>query len=598
MEPTAGGQVVGPQLEFFEDSTGELTLEQVSAPEFGGPWQRSRQDTVNFGLSPSVYWLRFKVENRQSSEEDLILELSMPLVDYLDVYLRSQDGHQIDYRTGDRRDFDTRPVVHRNFLFPFRTQPGSQTEVYLRLASEDGFHEALPLTLWRQAEFTAKDALAERVVGAYIGVLGIMLLYNLVILFYIKDRSYLFYVLYLAGYLLWYAAYAGLLKQYLWPTANWWANHGVIFFGSLFPAAFAWFADSFMNLAGRKPWLGRLIRLMGAVWLLLGLAALLIDYSTWLSVTPPFAVFALLSALVVGFYYSAKGVRAARIYSVSFLVLLAGFIPFWLKIAGVLPSNSFTENAPLVGSALEVLLLSVGLADRINVLNKEMARLNMVKDEFLANLSHEMRTPLTTIQSYAEMMSEGMAGEETVKAYARQIEEDGARLNLLIEDLLLATRLDSSILHDLPRLSIAPLIDQSVKRSAPLAREREVRVHIDVTSGLQAPCDAGLLSRTLDHLIQNAIRYNNAGGEVHISARADSNKITILVRDNGIGIDESHLSHVCERFYRVDTSIGYKESGTGLGLYLASLTATKHGGQLLIRSQLQVGTTVELQLPA
>lgn len=215
--------------------------------------------------------------------------------------------------------------------------------------------------------------------------------------------------------------------------------------------------------------------------------------------------------------------------------------------------------------------------------------LRQMQQEFTANVSHELKTPLTSISGFAEMISEGMAASETdVRDFARRIQKESKRLLRLISDIIRISEL--SELHELPHaeeLDMREICQECADVLAPSARQNEITVHID-----GEPCkvtgNRGMLFELAYNLLDNAIRYNKPGGSVW--ALTEPGRLTI--RDNGIGIQPEHSQRVFERFYRVDKSRSRQTGGTGLGLAIVRSVADRHGAKVQLQSTPGKGTEV------
>ena len=217
-----------------------------------------------------------------------------------------------------------------------------------------------------------------------------------------------------------------------------------------------------------------------------------------------------------------------------------------------------------------------------------------MKREFTANVSHELKTPLTSISGYAEMLENGMAHPEDVKAFASTIRREAGRLLVLIQDIIKLSELDEGGAGTALRetLDLYDLAQECVSRLRLLADQYGVALT------LRGECQpvagsAAMLSELIYNLCDNAIRYNRSGGSVTITVGQGR----LEVADTGIGIAHEHLDRVCERFYRVDKSRSKRTGGTGLGLAIVKHVAELHHARLELESQENIGTTVRVWFP-
>jgi hypothetical protein len=213
---------------------------------------------LNFSFSDSAYWVRTTISNPGDQERRLILELSFPLQDYLDVYIETDGGRFIETRTGDRRDFSSRAIEHQEFLFRVTVPPGAQRDVYLRFGSEDGLHESAPLVLWDTDAFAGAQSIRIYVDGAIFGILLVMLAYNLFVFVSLRDPGYLYYVFFIFFAIAWLFSYQGLAFRYLWPDSPEAANRAIpVFLCLIFLAHIAYAQNDAAFVSGRRDVDGR-----------------------------------------------------------------------------------------------------------------------------------------------------------------------------------------------------------------------------------------------------------------------------------------------------------------------------------------------------
>ncbi|MCL2662529.1 MAG: ATP-binding protein [Oscillospiraceae bacterium] len=218
--------------------------------------------------------------------------------------------------------------------------------------------------------------------------------------------------------------------------------------------------------------------------------------------------------------------------------------------------------------------------------------------EFSANVSHELKTPLTTISATAEMIENGMAQEEDIKAFAGKITTQTKRLINIIEDIIKLSEFDEGTigadeytefdLYDLAMSVIEVLQQKADEKSVIINPEGE---HFEIKANKQ------MIDELLFNLIDNAIKYNKDNGCVTVSIHKENGLCKISVSDTGIGIPQEHQNRVFERFYRVDKSRSKKTGGTGLGLSIVKHISEQHGGKVTLTSELNAGTTVECFFP-
>ena len=229
-----------------------------------------------------------------------------------------------------------------------------------------------------------------------------------------------------------------------------------------------------------------------------------------------------------------------------------------------------------------------------------LRQLERMRRDFVANVSHELCTPLTAIKGYAEILSDGAVDDRaTARRFTGIIENHADRLTHLLGDLLDLSRLESDQLEvELVPCELKPLVDTSVGSVSQAAAQKQIDIHCDIPPSVKVICDPKLIEQALINLLDNAVKYTPAGGKVRIGTRPveDTDRLTIYVEDTGIGIPSEDLGRIFERFYRVDKGRSRDLGGTGLGLSIVRHIAEVHGEQVSVQSKLGAGTTFSFEL--
>lgn len=220
----------------------------------------------------------------------------------------------------------------------------------------------------------------------------------------------------------------------------------------------------------------------------------------------------------------------------------------------------------------------------------EQLTLEKLKREFAANVSHELKTPLTSIQGYAEMIATGLASKEDIPDFAERIRKESKRLLALISDIIRLSSLDEGAPEsEREPVDMAQIADECRDVLLKSAEDHGVALKLD-TESFVIEGSRSLLSEMVYNLIDNAIRYNVPGGSVTVTVKDR----LVSVRDTGIGIPEEHREHIFERFYRVDKSRSKNTGGTGLGLAIVKHIAMKYRGKISLESEVGKGTEIKI----
>jgi len=379
------GYSLNDHVEFVVDKLGVLTPEQVMLGDQS--WTVHDKETLSFGYTSFVYWFRFQVKNSSAQKISHLLEIAYPVLDdvRMFVYDGSDDRMLTQHQLGDKIPFKLRQVQHRHFVVPLDLQAQQKQTWLLRIETSSSMQ--IPMTIWPEREFFIQDQSRLMGLGLYYGIMFIMVLYNLFVFLSVREESYLYYVFYVASMAGFLASLQGLSFQYVWPNATSWNDSaiivllsGVVFFTCVFTRNFLALADGHTILN----------RLFGIVLLLSAAIAIsvnLVPYHILIKVLIGLAVLAINLVIYTGILRWSQGFNAARYFTIAWSSMLLGGAILALNKFNIIPRNTFTENAVQLGSALEVILLSFALADRLHQEKRERydAQITALKSERIAS---------------------------------------------------------------------------------------------------------------------------------------------------------------------------------------------------------------------
>jgi two-component system phosphate regulon sensor histidine kinase PhoR len=229
----------------------------------------------------------------------------------------------------------------------------------------------------------------------------------------------------------------------------------------------------------------------------------------------------------------------------------------------------------------------------------EIRRLETMRRDFVANVSHELKTPLTSIKGFTETLLEGAwRDEKNVQHFLGIIREHAQRLDNLVNDLLSLAHMEvKDISLDKSEIKIKELVDEILAGFSAQLKKRHIQAHNDLPLKLSVKAHQDKLNQVFTNLVDNAIKFNKEGGSVRIYSRESADLIKIIVEDTGIGIPPKDLSRIFERFYRVDKGRSREMGGTGLGLAIVKHIVELHGGMVGVESNEGLGATFWFSLP-
>lgn len=245
------------------------------------------------------------------------------------------------------------------------------------------------------------------------------------------------------------------------------------------------------------------------------------------------------------------------------------------------------------------------LCQRIETQNKEMEKRfqsitarhesqDSLRQQFTANVSHELKTPLTSVSGYAELIRDGLVDDENISRFAGKIYDESQRMINLVGDIIKLSQFDEKDINvKIERINLLNLSRTVISGLEPLAQKHNVSINLkgdDVEiNGAEL-----IVEEIIHNLVKNAIKYNKDGGKVDVTIKQCLDGVELSVKDTGIGIPEEDIDHIFERFYRVDKSHSKDIGGTGLGLSIVKHGAMFHNASLFVESKLGVGTSIRV----
>lgn len=372
-------------LEILEDKTGTLTFNDIRSPAHNQAFTRFRGTSdPNFGHTRSIFWVRIRLllppenDHAAKAHEEWFLEIAYPQLDNIrfftpDVTLSPQSQGMISYsvrQSGDMFPFAMRDLSYRMPTFRLPTvEQDSVLTVYFRLESQGSM--TFPMMLRTDAAMSRHIVNEQFILGMFYGILLIMIGYNLFVFFSLRDVSYLFYVSYILTYGMFLFIWNGLAFQYLWNESPLWHNRSVIVFMGLSGLSVFLFSQYYLDTRRITPRAHRFMNVMMLYFVVGIVLTFILPYITAIRIMYGAPLLTLPIILTVSVICIRKGYRPARYFLVAWILLLTTISMAALRNLNLLPSGPLTIYGLQIGSALEIFLLSLGLADRINIIKGE-----------------------------------------------------------------------------------------------------------------------------------------------------------------------------------------------------------------------------------
>lgn len=357
--------LIGHGLERYTGAETSSFSTILSSSDF----QSIQSDVPNLGTSAQAIWLRLPIENNSEKDLKLLLEIAYPLLDEVELYAPTGNGTYQSTKLGEYQEFYARKYKVPNYVFDIYLPKKSESIFFLRIKSTEQI--ILPVYLSSERKFMSEMNNDSLFSGIYIGIVFIMAIYNLFLFFSVRDKGYLYYVIYVLCAGITQMGIKGYSFQYLWPMWPFFATKGPIIFGCLSGLSALLFADTFLQLRKNAPKARRIIYIFIALFVI----GILLTLSTATQLA--FFVMQLttgagsLFVLYLSYRIMINGYKPAKYFVYGWTVLLLGSVIFLLKDYGILDYNNFTSNSVQIASVIEMALLSFGLAYSINILKQE-----------------------------------------------------------------------------------------------------------------------------------------------------------------------------------------------------------------------------------
>jgi len=628
-------QDIGLHTYFLEDSSTALNIEDVVERE--GLFKQNAQETINFSSTASAYWLKFNLT--KETQGDFYLNVGSAYIDAISLYELDAQGNLISSRhTGDDLPFDTREIKVGNYLFALNYSQGITRTFYLRVKSDQPLF--FPLRVGLLSDFVAYEHSLDFLQGIYFGFMLLIFLYNLFLYFSTRERIYLYYIAYVVSITWFMASVFGYFFEYFWPNTPF-VNQIVVVSSGLTMITATLFTQKFLNTKEASPKMHKgsmVFLIVGVLVCLLVVLGLRIE---GLMLAQAGLLLMAIYFMVLGIRFKVKGYRPATYYLFAWGALIIGIVFAILESLNLVFVMKYL-NAMQIGSALEVLLLSFALGDRINLYkkqkedaqlellqaakenerfiqrqnvileqkvkertaevatkNKRLVDLNKEKDMLVNIVAHDLRTPLSHIRLLIQLIDmTSLELTDDQKSYLTEIDNSADRLSQLIGRILDIHALETNQVKLKNQIiDIVELTDYVVKCFRLTSENKEIDIITSSKAGKHfVEIDKNYMIQVLENLISNALKFSERGSKVFLNVTSDAGKTYIKIEDQGPGISEEDQEKLFERFQKLSAQPTEGESSIGLGLSIVKKYIETMNGDIHCESTLGVGTAFIISL--
>jgi signal transduction histidine kinase/CheY-like chemotaxis protein len=601
-----------PYASFFDAGSKELSVEDVISNENAFHFKPVKTENRDLGFTTHHFWVKSVLTNKTAEPVEYYLEVARPITDIVDLYEVNPSGKITKYRSGDDMAFADRSYCHRKNIFKIVLPPKTTQKYFIHLKS-DGEVISLALMLRNSRSLMDITSLEQFTFGIFYGILAIAAILYFFFFFAIRERTFLFYSLYVTFIGLMQFALDGYFYQYIAPAGGWFSLHAVLIFAIISTFFLGRYSQVFLGVKEHDKLLNKLFN--GLYIMVAGLFAFLVFIPAALPYCYPLAnilgMFVLILIVVSIIRMNRKKIPVDRFFQIGIFFLIIGFVIFILNNFGQIPTSFLSQNSSKFGTGLEVIFLSLSMANLVGILKNEREEFNRLalerseemndmKSYFLSNISHELRTPLNAILNLSSDMVK-TAGEEEIRQNAQVIKYSSHSLLSSVNDILDFSKIEKGELK-LESVNFEPeKVLEHIKNNA-VIRAKDEGLDFQYTKSGNIPemlyGDVTRLAQIVNNVISNAIKFTAEGTvkfELDCEMRPKNRaRLVITISDSGVGIPKEKLNNIFGSFTQDNINNKRKFGGLGLGLYIVKTLVDMQGGTVKIQSKVDEGTQCKI----
>ncbi|PJZ70904.1 diguanylate cyclase [Leptospira perolatii] len=380
------------EVYYLKDSAKNLSETELISGELDSQFKKNTRKILNFGYDPSVYWLRIAIEVDESLSEERYLEIESSHLDKVDLFWKDSSSREGEFRTGDQVPFKERPVADRYFVFPLPLEDKAKITIYIKVYTEGAVN--LPISLLTKEKHEESSRIALLAHGIFFGALGVMAFYNLFLFFGVREKAFLYYVLLISSVILYVFFNSGYAFWYLFPNSPNFTNKAHIILVGITMTLVIVFSAEYLQSVNYHKKLHLLLMAMIGLWAIFIVSALFIPLHFLMPVGAILPIGEILVLIAISIFRILQKDRRAQIFLIAWSLSLLGTFIYSLYLLGILDEQYFAFGSLKLGILSNVVLLSLGLVDRINTFRKEKEE---AKEQAEILLELSLMDPLTGV---------------------------------------------------------------------------------------------------------------------------------------------------------------------------------------------------------
>ncbi|MDX1957078.1 MAG: ATP-binding protein [Leptospiraceae bacterium] len=569
----------------------------------------------NLGHKKSPYWFRIEIENKQKIDKEIYFELKFPLLDLIELYYLNESGQFKKIVSGDFFPFHTREIGVKNFLFKIPFFENKNQLLYVRIKTDS--QVSLSHRFWKVNGVIENSYNENLFHGIYFGMLFAAFIFNAFLSIAFRERTLYLYSAFLVISAFSTSILFGFSMKYLWPEfplLNEFSplilNFGYIVFNS--------FTSTYLDLKHEIKLLDKILKILSFLSISILIVFIFIGYRQSVIILNWLVLSTTVLYTYAGIKLSLRKNINAYFYLLGFGFYFLGTLIVPLAILGFLPRNFFIPYGIQISFLFQIIVLSSSFGYRVFLVKRKeemnektlieeqkksieaLKRIDVLKEEFLVNTSHELKTPLHGIIGISESILSDTSGKitELTKKNLELIISSAFRLSNLINDILDFSQINSnSILLEKKALDLSSIVEFTFAILNPLAKPKHLKLlNLIPPDFPRALGDENRIGQVMLNLVGNAIKFTEEG-EVKVEGKIiNSNRVLVSIIDTGIGIPTEKQKIIFERFTQLEFETTRVYGGTGLGLSISKKLIEIHGGELIVRSELGAGSCFSFDL--